>query len=187
MLRKSRKSNYILNIATVAMCVSILCISAWITIPLLVSFTLQILAISLISALFHARISIASLLSYIALGACGIPVFSAFGSGPAALLGPSGGFIFGFIFIPISVNLFNARSRSVLFCSMLIGLLLCYLTGVLWYAFGYASGTKDIISALSACVLPFIIPDIVKILIATNVAHRLRKHKFFSKLGGQNE
>lgn len=187
MIRKTKTGSCIFDIAVIATCVALLAVSAWITVPLFINFTLQILAVSLISALFKTRIAIFSILSYIFIGVCGIPVFSAFSAGPAALLGPTGGFMIGFIFFPISVPLLPKNSKGTLFASLLIGLLLCYVCGGLWYAFAYANAQLGAIKVISACILPFIIPDVLKIILATILYERLNKHQFFNKIGGHYE
>ena len=161
---------------TVSMCTAIIAISAWLTIPFTVSFTLQTLAIFVISAVFKLRISISSVALYILLGACGLPIFSGFGAGLSALLGPTGGYILGFVFIPIIMSLIPHNKKIMLALSMTISLLACYTLGTVWYLLAYGSfAVADIVGALSICVLPFILPDAIKIALAVILATRLKR------------
>ena len=84
------------------------------------------------------------------LGAVGIPVFAGFMGGPAVLLGKTGGYVIGYIFIALATALAVKRSGKlpVIGAAMLAGLLIC-------------SGA-DLVSALGWCVLPFIVPDVCK-------------------------
>lgn len=61
--------------------------------------------------------------------------------------------------------------------TMVIGLFLCYALGTAWYVFVYMGGTGNVgyISALSVCVLPFIIPDILKLILAVILRKRLSR------------
>ena len=112
-----------------------------------------------------------TVLVYILLGAIGLPVFSGFKSGAAVLLGTTGGYIIGFLFSAIVVGLilkFFGKSTLVMFISMIIGLIVCYIFGTIWFMIVYMKNTGDIglVSVLSWCVIPFIIPDIIKIILA---------------------
>ncbi len=166
---------YVKQMAIVSMCAAIIVISAWIAIPFTVSFTLQTLAIFVISALFELRISLLSVTLYTALGLCGLPVFSGFSSGPSAIIGPTGGFIIGFLFIPPIIRAFHAKSKRMLALSMVISLLICYTVGTVWFIALYGSfSLPDILNALTVCVLPFILPDIAKIALAVLLSSRLK-------------
>jgi biotin transport system substrate-specific component len=126
---------------------------------------------------FGLKKSILAVLVYILIGICGVPVFSGFGAGVAAILGPTGGYIIGFIFIPLIMNVFirGKSNKLILSISMLIALLVCYLVGTAWYCLVYNSlSPVGIWSAISICVIPFVIPDLFKILIATLISARLK-------------
>ena len=174
MSAKRTRNTYVQSMITVAMCTGIIVISSWLTIPFTVNFTLQTLAIFIISALFGIKKSIVSLTVYVIIGACGLPVFSGLGAGPSVLFGPTGGYLLGFFFIPITIHLFGNRSRIALAFSMLAGLILCYTFGTLWYIALYGiSASEGVIGILAVCVFPFIIPDAIKVFIATIIVSRL--------------
>ncbi len=102
---------------------------------------------------------------YVVLGVAGLPVFSGFRSGIGVLLGATGGYIVGFLLAPFIMLPFERRGRAARILSAAAALVACYVFGTLWYAFVYMSGGKefDILSVLLACVVPFIIPDVIKI------------------------
>lgn len=174
-MKKASRSVY--SICVIAMCVAVMSLCSWISIPLPVSFTLQTLAVFLISACFPPSISVSAMLAYLLLGLMGAPIFSGFGAGPATLFGISGGFLLSFplcaLFIslavrgkpPFSVRFFAISALAALFS---------YLCGCMWYVFVFTSGTPaDIVAALTLCVLPFIIPDALKIFVCALVIKKL--------------
>ena len=177
MSKNINKRLRIRSMAVISMCVAIIDVSSWIIVTFTVNFTLQTLAIFLISAVFGLKKSILAVLVYILIGICGVPIFSGFGAGIAAIVGPTGGYIIGFIFIPFIMNVFIRRkfNKLILAVSMLIALLVCYLFGTTWYCLVYDSVSPvGFLSAISICVIPFVIPDLLKILIATLISARLK-------------
>ena len=84
------------------------------------------------------------------LGAVGIPVFAGFMGGPAVLLGKTGGYVIGYIFIALATALAVKRSGKlpVIGAAMLAGLLICYGFGTAWFM---AVTGADLVSALGWC------------------------------------
>ena len=76
----------------------IITICSWISIPLVVPFTLQTFAIFFALVFLGGTYGTISITVYILLGIIGVPVFSGFKSGIAAITGPTGGYIVGFVF-----------------------------------------------------------------------------------------
>lgn len=116
-----------------------------------------------------------SVLIYILLGLVGIPVFSGFSSGPAKLLGPTGGYIIGYVFMALAAGFFIDRYFDKwykCFVGMIIGTILCYSFGTTWLAY-QANMTAS--AALSAGVIPFIPGDILKIILALVIGPQIRK------------
>ena len=119
---------------------------------------------------------------------CGVPVFAGFKGGFAALVGPTGGFLVGFLLAallywllevilfrklmtgPVKTWIFGALN-SVIFEVVL------YVTGVIWFMSVYAAqtGPVGLATVLGWCVIPFIIPDIVKLIAAVVTGERARK------------
>ena len=164
-MKKTNTKNTIFS----ALCTVFLVLSAWITVPSAVPFTMQTFAVAFFSAFLGAKSTVMAITSYILLGIFGLPVFSGFQSGAATIFGATGGYTLGFIpFSMIAGTLYKKLGKSFIsaFFSMLSGLIACYIAGTLWYAFIYLDNFSGIKYILSVCVLPFIIPDILKLSLA---------------------
>lgn len=163
------------DIATVSLGAALMCICSWIQIPSAIPFTLQTFALFFIATALGFKKSFAATAVYILLGAVGLPVFSGFQGGIGALAGATGGFILAFIPASAAVSLackkFGKGFVSTAVCC-LAGLGICYISGVLWYSFVYGGG--KLLSGFFVCILPFIIPDIAKILLAVTVSKRIK-------------
>ena len=87
------------SVAFVGLTVAIMAVSAWVTVPLgPVPFTLQMFAITFAIVMLSPKECMAAIVLYLALGAVGAPVFSGMSGGIAKLMGPTGGFLWGYIF-----------------------------------------------------------------------------------------
>lgn len=126
-----------------------------------VPFNLAVFGAFLAGMLLEPAWAAASMGVYMLLGAVGIPVFAGFMGGPAVLLGKTGGYVIGYIFIALATALAVKRSVKlpVIGAAMLAGLLICYGFGTAWFM---AVTGADLVSALGWCVLPFIVPDVCK-------------------------
>ena len=126
-----------------------------------VPFNLAVFGAFLAGMLLEPAWAAASMGVYMLLGAVGIPVFAGFMGGPAVLLGKTGGYVIGYIFIALASALAVKRSGKlpVIGAAMLAGLLVCYGFGTAWFM---AVTGADLVSALGWCVLPFIVPDVCK-------------------------
>ena len=58
----------------------------------------------------------------------------------------------------------------------LLGLIVCYAFGTAWFMAVYTAGPMDVGAAVAMCVIPFILPDLVKIGLAVTLAQRVRKY-----------
>lgn len=160
---------------------ALLAICAWISIPATVSFTLQTFGVCLLAGLLGAKRGTLSVLVYLLLGAVGVPVFTGFQGGLGALLGVTGGYLIGFLFTALTVGLLTrtfGKRLPVLILSMAAGVLLCYAFGSAWFYLVYvrASGPITLGAVLLKCVVPFLIPDLLKILLAAVLVRRLDGH-----------
>ena len=174
-------SKKILNLAYIAMGAALIAICAWITIPIgPVPFTMQTFAVITIAGLLGWKRGVASVFVYIALGALGAPVFSGFGGGIGVLAGVTGGYIVGFIFTALIVGLVADRFKGILplALSRLGGILCCYAFGTIWFMIVYtrSTGAIGLVSILSKCVFPYILPDLIKIALGILLTKRLRKY-----------
>lgn len=164
-----------IDIVYVGLFAALIAVCAWISIPMTVSFTLQTCAVCLTAGLLGRKRGTLTVIIYILLGMVGLPVFTGFKSGIAAVTGPTGGYIVGFIFTALIVGLAADRLGKKLWVNvifMAVGILVCYLFGTVWFMIAYK---VTFVSALSTCVVPFLIPDAVKIAVAAVLVNRLKK------------
>lgn len=166
------------DLSRVAMGVALIAVCSWLSVPMTVPFTLQTFAVCLLAALFGLRLGLWTVVCYLLLGAAGAPVFAGFSGGIAALLGPTGGYLVGFLFTALAVGLAVerlGRKLTVLIAAMALGILLCYTFGTAWFVLVYtrSSGPITVGAALGMCVLPYLLPDAVKIALAAILTKRL--------------
>ena len=164
----------------VGMFAALIAVCSWISIPTTVPFTLQTLAVFVTVGLLGGKLGSLSIAVYILLGMLGLPVFSGFTGGIGKIFGPTGGYIVGFLFSALYMwaleNHVKHRRFGRIF-SMLVGLLICYLLGTVWFYLVYirTTGAITLSAVLMSCVVPFIIPDCLKILAAEFIIRRVEK------------
>ena len=155
----------------------LLAICSWISLPTMIPFTLRTFGIFIILFVLGGKRGTMVILIYLLLGCIGIPVFSNFGAGIGYLLGNTGGFVLGFLFIGFSLwfseKLCPAKP-SVQITALLIGLMLCYLFGCFWFIQSSCAANATKTSVFSICVLPFIIPDLCKLGMAYVLSKRIK-------------
>ena len=111
---------------------------------------------------------------YLLIGLVGVPVFSSFSAGPAKLFGPTGGYLIGFIFLAMISGWFIEKfpgKRVMYFVGMVLGTAVCYALGTAWLAY---EAEMTFQAALMAGVIPFIIGDIAKMIVAIIVAPMIK-------------
>ena len=163
-----------------ALAAALMCVCAWIAIPAGDTvFTMQTFAVFLTLYLLGGKWGTAAIAVYLILGAAGLPVFTGFRGGLGTLLGATGGYLTGFLFCGLFYwwmeALFGGEKQRL--WVMIPGLFLCYLFGTLWYSYGYLSG--DQMSAwlvIGRCVLPYLLPDGLKLVLAWSLARRLKPY-----------
>ena len=166
------------DMAIIAMGVALITVCSWISVPSAIPFTMQTFAVCLVAAVFGLRHGVWTVACYILLGAVGAPVFSGFRGGIAALLGTTGGYIVGFLFTSLTVGFAVKKlgcSLFVLAASMAVGILVCYAFGTAWFMTVYAreTGPIGLGTALGWCVFPYLLPDAIKIALASVLTRRL--------------
>jgi len=143
-----------------------------------VPINLATLAIFLSAGLLGVKDSILSQILYLTLGFVGLPVFSQFTSGPSILLGPTGGYLIGYVLIALICSfLIQQRKKQTgvvlpLPVIFMVGMFFCYISGTLWYMF---STHTQLLPSLFLCVFPFLPGDILKIMAATILIKKLDK------------
>ena len=175
---KSSEKFKTVDLAYVALGAVLIALCSWISIPTAVPFTMQTFAIFFMLSALGGKRGTASIAVYILLGAIGVPVFAQFSSGIGILLGNTGGYIIGFILMGLVywliVGLFG-KKLWVEIIAAVIGLIVCYTFGTLWFMLLYikANGPVALGTVLGWCVIPFIIPDIIKLGLALVLSRRL--------------
>ncbi len=174
------------DIAYVGLGTALIAVCAWISVPVgAVPFTLQTFAVAAVGGLLGWKRGTLAVLAYLLLGLAGVPVFSGFKAGVPALMGPTGGYILGFV-LSVAVTGFakllpvknRAGRTAVFYAFMILGNLLCYLFGTVWFLIVYNGGTATPVSvggALLICVVPYILPDLIKLAIAAFLSVRLER------------
>jgi biotin transport system substrate-specific component len=155
----------------------LLTVAAKINLPLpFVPMTLQTLVVLVIGAVYGWRLGTATVLVYLVEGAIGLPVFAGPSGGLAALLGPTAGYLFGFVVAAFVTGLLSGRGwdRSVLrlFVAMSIGHISILALGFAWLAFGMKLGTEK---AWLVGVLPFLAASIVKSALGAALVSAIRR------------
>ncbi len=178
---KKREKFKTIDIVYIGLFAAVTAICAWLSIPLSVPITLQTLAVCLVAGLLGAKRGTMSVIIYILLGAVGVPVFTGFKGGAGVLLGSTGGYIIGFIFTALIIGIVSDKTKCSflqLAAAMAAGVIVCYFFGTVWFAVVYTrQGTPESIGTiLGWCVIPFIIPDIIKIIIAAFLTCKLKKY-----------
>jgi biotin transport system substrate-specific component len=151
-------------VVLVAMGTALLTLSAKVNLPLpYVPMTLQTLAVLMIGAVYGWRLGTATMLAYLAEGASGLPVFAGPVGGLAPLLGPTAGYLIGFVAAAFATGWLSERGwdRSVprLFVAMGIGHIVILALGFVWLGFGLKLGADK---AWLVGVAPFIAGTLVK-------------------------
>lgn len=168
------------SVSYVGLSAALIAVCTWIAIPLPsnISFTMQTFAVCVIAGLLGWRQSLATVAVYLLLGIVGLPVFSGFRSGAGVLLGATGGYLIGFLFMAPCIGFLTERfGKSVpsLSLSMLAGEVLLYLFGTIWFVTVYTEGV-GFSGALMMCVVPYLLPDAVKIALAIILVRRLNPY-----------
>lgn len=159
---------------------ALMCICAWISVPLAdFAFTLQTFGLFLTLGLLGGKKGSVVCLVYLLLGAVGLPVFSGFRGGLGTLLGTTGGYIMGFLAAALvywGVTSFLGKSLPVRLTALILGLLTCYTFGTVWFLAVYLQGgsTVGLGAVLAKCVLPYLVPDGIKLTLALVLTEKLK-------------
>lgn len=185
----SKNRAFIYDLVLIAISAALIAVCSWISIPLgPVPFTLQTMAILAVMLTCGGRRGTLSILVYLALGACGVPVFAGFKGGIGSFAGPTGGFLVGFVFAGLVYwlldmllfrRLMNGTVKTWIFGALnsVVFEIIMYVIGVIWFMTVYAAqtGPVGLATVLGWCVIPFIVPDIVKLVVAVVIGERAGK------------
>ena len=171
-----------IDMAYIALFAVLMAVCSWISIPAVVPFTLQTFGVFVAVSVLGGKRGTLAVVLYLLMGIVGLPVFAGFSGGLGVLLGSTGGYIIGFVFTALVMWLIErllGTKTWVLALSMLLGLVVCYAFGTLWFVkvYGDTKGPISVLAALSKCVFPFIVPDIAKLALALWAGKRLEKYR----------
>ncbi|MDO5845706.1 MAG: biotin transporter BioY [Methanocorpusculum sp.] len=152
---------------------ALIAVGGWISVPLFaVPFTLQTLGV-LLAASVMKRYAVLPAALYVLLGTLGLPIFHNGTAGLGVLLGPTGGFLLGFIAMAFVAGLFFEKGKlSADITGLVLAPLISYAAGIGWFWFSTGSGFA---AALAACMIPFLPGDLIKSAAAEIVTLRRRK------------
>lgn len=168
------------NMILTAFFAGIICVMALLSsvIPILfgpIPLSLAIFGVYVTASSLNWKNGTLAVIVYILIGLVGIPVFSNFGAGVPKLIGPTGGFIIGYIPCALVIGIIVDRLESKKWAypvAMVLGTIVLYVCGALWFA---VSQNVTLVKALAVCVVPFLIFDAAKIVVASVVSPILRK------------
>lgn len=173
---ETEKKFSITQIAVIGVMTAVICIMAPFSLPIgpvPISFTN--LAIYIALYVLGMKRGTISYLIYLLIGLVGVPVFSGFTGGPQKLFGPTGGYLIGFIPMAVIAGIvIDKCMKKWYFCllAMIAGTWVCYLFGTAWLAFQANMTFK---AALAAGVIPFIIEDLIKMVLALLIGPQIHK------------
>lgn len=185
-MNRSLKINRIVSIALMT---AVICVLSPFAIAIPVSpvpISLATFAIYLTVIILGWEDGTISVLVYVLLGFAGAPVFTGFTGGAGKVLGPTGGFIIGYIFLAFIEGAFVEGARKArpyeevvgasytsapILLGMVLGTIVLYVFGTLWLM---RQAELTLVAALSAGVLPFIPGDIVKMIVALFAGTKIR-------------
>lgn len=127
----------------------------------------QSLAIMLAGSILKPRQAAFSVLTFLLIGAAGVPVFAGGTGGIGVIVGPRGGYLIGFLLGAIVISLLRGSTNSVWRLSLANitgGIVIVYIMGALWLSFVTGMGLEK---AVMAGVLPFIPGDLCKVFVAS--------------------
>lgn len=165
-----------------ALCTAVICILAPISVPIgPVPISLCTFAVMLSGILLGGKWGAVSALVYVLLGAVGVPVFAGYSAGAANVVGPTGGYIVGyiplaflcgFIYDRTGRNKKGAAKIVSMVIAMIIGTVVLYALGTAWFCVqaGYTVG-----AAMAVCVIPFLPGDALKMVVVAIVAPQIER------------
>lgn len=164
------------KLSIAALMCALTAVLAQIQIPLPpVPINLALLGVHLCACLTGWRMGAAAMAVYALLGAAGLPVLAGFSGGPAAVFGPTGGFVAGYILAAAAEGLLMRRlpcSPRALAAAMLLGTAVCYACGLVWFS---ATTGSALLPSFGVCVLPFLPGDALKVFVGVKLCLRLQK------------
>lgn len=169
------------NLALCGLFAALLVICAWLSFPIAgAPITLQTFGLFLCLGTLGGKRGTIATCTYLLLGAVGFPAFSGFRGGIGVLLDTGGGYLLGFWVAALLYWLITTlwgNSPALRLLAMASGLLACYIFGSLWFSILYLQEGSAATMAfiLLKCVLPYLLPDVLKLILAWQLSTRLSR------------
>ena len=170
------------ELAFTGICSALLAVCSWISVPTLVPFTFQTFGVFCTLELLGGKKGFFAIVVYLLLGAIGMPVFAEFSSGLGVILGTTGGYLIGFLFMAmiyaLSEKIMLHEKLWFRIFILILGIALMYLFGSVWFMLVYTRQVEAVSFAkvFSMCVTPFLIPDIAKLALAILLTGRIKNY-----------
>jgi biotin transport system substrate-specific component len=167
-----------LQITQTALITSLIAVSAQIAIPFFtVPLTLQTFAVCLAGFLLGPCYGVASVLIYLSLGTLGAPVFAGLQGSFGVILGPTGGFLIGFLAISLFCGISSKNGFFGVFFP-LFGIIFCHFLGILWFS---RTTGNSFLAAFLLSFLPYLLKDILSCFLAKILSKKLKNKLFKQK------
>lgn len=179
-----KRRNLIVTLTLSALFCTLICIGSFIRIPMpnMMPMTLQTFFVLLTGLVLPVKASALATITYMALGLIGLPIFSG-GGGLGYVLMPNFGFIIGFVISSVTMSVLaeklKKRSYSQYFAISLLGVIIIYIIGILYFAFITNIYNKSDYSALwfiQTVFLPFLPKEIICIILSSISAYKIRSY-----------
>lgn len=190
------RQRYLRDVCYIALFAALLAVCSWIAIPVSeISVTLQTMGVCMAAGFLGWKRGMLSVLAWVLLGVCCAPVFSGFKNFYALLGSASAGYVIGFVFTALIVgiasdclHLIGKRCTGkvktqilqlvILAFSMILGVAVCYVFGTLWFMLIYKGSVTagNLQIALTFCVYPYLLPDLIKIAAAAFLVNYLKRY-----------
>jgi biotin transport system substrate-specific component len=158
------------NLVRCGCCAALMALCAWLAVPVGdISFTMQTFGVFLTLLILGGGKGTAACCVYLLLGTVGLPVFSGFQGGLGVLLGPTGGYLWGFLALCLCFWVLKKPLGELV--AMILGLMLCYVCGTVWFSVTYGGSLWTV---LLKCVVPYLLPDAIKLFLAFTIRKRIR-------------
>lgn len=180
-MKNSKNIFSVRQATTASLFCALIIIGSYIRIPFIPPFTLQYLFVNTAALTLGRKWGCISVVFYVLCGLAGLPVFS-FGGGIASIFSLSFGFVLGFIPCAFWAGWISEGSKDTktLVLASSVGLFCVYLCGTVYFLLLkhlYFAEAATVTYALSVCVLPFVIPDIAKLVLSIVLSKKLKKSK----------
>ena len=168
------KNSKIKVISLSALFTAVIAVTAWVSVPTPfgINLAFTMFGVGITAFLLGIKGGLASTVTYIALGAAGLPIFSFFSGGMGVLFGVSGGFIWGFLAVALLCGIAkNKKTKKIKYLLIVLSVIICHAAGVIQYSIVTGNGFFACVLSIS---LPFLLKDIVILFLAYFISKKIK-------------